>query len=452
MKRMENRHLSAAWLQWSAVVVSAAKQRVAQELATTEEHYREMMARQLLARWINKSLSQALLGWFDCVQAVLSRRQKVRACLVRIQQRGMASAYETWKAAAKKAASDRELMRRTATRMFKLRMSQGFHRWTDALKTTKRLRALLGQLSGKTAARMTFKMFGKWKHFVHMQKTGLLEQKTGLLEQAQSEILTEGKAWAAKLQTLEQQTQHEREGYHRELQQAQAELDTRAEQVTLLEQSKMMEVGTLEEEVARGGKREQELIAENQDMEQKLSVLEGLEGQISALFGELQTVSTVIEASSPPPPAPPPPTPAPAPAPAPLPTPEAEVLNEVAASALAALLAEDVIAFDLTHGGMLRLGSNGRHHDQHRSHLESRMLGFIRTHWFLFVTAEIDEPAGRWEDAPMVVLGRALLLAAGMPLDVAHNFSQLSRLYSVLQLRVRPTLLRNFLLVQSIGC
>ena len=31
MKRMENRHLSAAWLQWSAVVVSAAKQRVAQE-------------------------------------------------------------------------------------------------------------------------------------------------------------------------------------------------------------------------------------------------------------------------------------------------------------------------------------------------------------------------------------------------------------------------------------
>ena len=67
----------------------------------------------------------------------------------------------------------------------------------------------------------------------------------------------------------------------------------------------------------------------------------------------------------------------------------------------------------------------------------------IRTHWFLFVTAEIDEPAGRWEDAPMVVLGRALLLAAGMPLDVAHNFSQLSRLYSVLQLRVRQTLLRN---------
>ena len=84
-----------------------------------------------------------------------------------------------------------------------------------------------------------------------------------------------------------------------------------------------------------------------------------------------------------------------------------------------------MIAFDLTHGGMLRLGSNGRHHDQHRSHLESRMLGFIRTHWFLFVTAEIDEPAGRWEDAPMVVLGRALLLAQGA--EEERALAQLAR-------------------------
>ena len=506
LTRMENRGLLSALSQWSAMVRHNLQERERAHLEETEEHYRDMMGKQVLGRWVNKLLATMLLRWFGVVQTRVSRRQRLAQCIVHMQHHGLSHKVFIWREQTRRAASAKDLAHRSVTRMTKVRLTQSYSCWAAEIKAKHRLRALLSQLTGKTANRALLRALRAWKQHLaaqqkrvweglveghaktqieliagHTEQSKVWEERLQNIEQATAEELAaQQRALAEEVHTIQQATAEEVAEQQRELAEAhmaqqstaeelaaqqtelaaaQAALDLQKQQATAqqeqLEQSKQHEVGGLQREVVVHEQREQELEAENRDLEQHLSVLAGLEGKISSLFGELETVSAIIT-SPPPPPLPPASPPSEedfkqddddaAADPAPQDVPNAMEVSDAAAMTLATLVADDVIAFDLSHGGMLRLGT------MDQSYLAECMFDFIRPHWVLFVSADLSrdqqsQAAGRSRDQPAaVVLGRGLLLAAGMPVELAKPDAQvngrrvakeLNRLYDVLAARLR---------------
>ena len=431
LQRMENQGLAWAFSQWTAKVRKAAAASAQEYLEDTEERYQEMMGRQVLHRWVNKLLAEALLRWFGVAQERASRRQRLAQCIVHMQQHGIKGTLLVWKEQTQRAGHDRDVARRTVARMSKLREAQAFSKWAAEVQKKKRLRALLGQLSGRTANRCVFRALRAWKAFLHAAK---IEAMEGFLEGQHESASAQSQALKEKLHTTEQANAEQLAAQQRELEAAKGLLEQQhmlaVAQQEEMERSTREELGGLEQEVAAREQHERDLEAENRDLEQHLSVLEGLEGKISNLFGELESVAAIVTS--------PQPAPAPQSPTSPQVVPNPTDVHEGAALALASLLTEDVVAFDLTHGGLLRLGT------MDRSHLTSRMLEFIRSHWAVFVSAELDRLPGTnpREQPTAVVLGRALLLAAGMPLELAQaqggrGSKGLPRLYDALNLRLR---------------